>query len=105
MFGIVKSEHQNAVERLERRECPSARQVSRAESTEVGMAMTKIEMEWIPLAESAKLAGVGRTSLHEAAARGEIGFVWTRLGRLFFVDDIERWREEREHGNRNEETT
>jgi hypothetical protein len=58
--------------------------------------MTKMESDWVKLATAARLAGVGRTSMHDAAARGEIPFAWTDHGRLFKVEDIERWKEERE---------
>jgi excisionase family DNA binding protein len=52
--------------------------------------------EWLTLIEAAEFAGVGRTTLHRAAEAGELPYLPTRLGRLFFVGDVTRWARARQ---------
>lgn len=46
---------------------------------------------WLRLSQAAELAGVSRVTLHRAAARAEIPFAPTAVGRLFNVDDVNAW--------------
>ena len=56
---------------------------------------TSRSVEWLALAEAARLAGVPRSTLDRAVRRGELPFARTQLGRLFAEDDVLAWREAR----------
>jgi predicted DNA-binding transcriptional regulator AlpA len=47
--------------------------------------------EWLQLNAAARLAGVSRTSLHRAAAAGELPFATIVGERFFTADDIAQW--------------
>ncbi len=50
--------------------------------------------EWLTLAEAARVAGVGRSTMHEVARRGEVQFtVLASHGRPFRRADVESFRE------------
>jgi DNA-binding transcriptional MerR regulator len=69
---------------------------------EVSMLTTKtnVQTKWLKISSAAKLVGVGRTTLHRAAERGEIVPVLVDgyLGgeRLFRVKDLLEWKAARE---------
>ena len=50
---------------------------------------------WLRLAEAALLAGVGRTTLHHAAAAGEVPYAVVPGARLFRAEDVEAWASSR----------
>jgi len=65
----------------------------------------RVESEWLTLAAAARLAGVGRMTLHRAAARGDLPYADTPMGRLFWTNDVAVWAATRDggstHGNKN----
>ncbi len=59
------------------------------------MANENETTRWLRLGEAARLAGVGRTTLHEAAVRGDVLYADVGGIRVFRREDVEAWAERR----------
>lgn len=58
--------------------------------------------QWLSLTQAAQVAGVGRTTLHDALVRGELPCTPTSLGRLVHRDDALDWKASREQQKQKE---
>jgi predicted site-specific integrase-resolvase len=52
-------------------------------------------IRWVGLAAATRLAGVNRMTVHRAAARGDLPFAETPVGRLFTREDVLEWAQRR----------